>query len=203
MAVYDGYQGKAAERRREKADPRRFTRTDIDEVKLRGGQVVERSAAPVAVSGSDVRTRQSIRDSGIEPDAPPQQDYVDPEYPHFRMSQAEYENHMRKKQQRLERERAEMNKRAEAERVRLAREAENQRVAELMKQKEQWQGIARTLQSRLIEENLTQSQIIMVMESMSATSEEIAVIGPRLRAQGTHLLVDMWVSELTALRNQK
>ncbi len=92
--------------------------------------------------------------------------------------------------------------RQEAVRVKAAHEAENQRVKELMKDKSAWQDIAKTMQSRLIEENLTQAQIILVMESMNATPEEIALIGPKLRAEGMHLLPDMWVAALNELRSK-
>ncbi len=61
MAIWDGHQG----RKKGQVNPNRFTRTDVSDNQTR------RDAAPVSnVSGSSPRVRQSLKESGIEPDAP-------------------------------------------------------------------------------------------------------------------------------------
>src|SRR5262245_60105988 len=52
-----------------------FTTQDVSDLRLRNGARVERSAAPVAVGGSDVRTRMMVAQSGIAADAPKPRTY--------------------------------------------------------------------------------------------------------------------------------
>ncbi len=167
----------------------RFTRTDVQDNSLR------RSAAPVAVTTSDVRTRGSVPADPIP--APKTYRISTGPTTSVEVDEQTWKNRQRNIAAREAGERiAEENRRRteqeHAERRRLA----EQRDKEYREQHEIALSIARTLYAQAIETDLTKNQILSTCEAYALNEADVKAVGARLKAMGYEHIPSMWDYEI-------